>query len=58
MRMRESVAVMPPCYELEKYEKLIRACDCRTMLLVRRQVTHMCESYWSDPRLSILYSRM
>ena len=42
---------MPPRYELEKYEVNIQACDCRTTLLVRRQVTHACESYWSDPRL-------
>ena len=46
-----NVAVMPLRYELEKYEVNIQACDCRTTLLVRRQVTHACESYWSDPRL-------
>ena len=45
------VAVMPPRYELEKYKKLIRACDCRTTLLVRRQVTHTYKSQWSDPEL-------
>ena len=45
------VAVVSPRYELEKYKKLIRACDCRTTLLVRRQVTHACKSQWSDPRL-------
>ena len=28
-----------------------QACYCRTTLLVWRQVTHACESYWSDPRL-------
>ena len=51
------VAVVSPRYKLEKYKRLIRACDCRTTLLMRRQVTHACESYWSDPRLSVLYSR-
>ena len=25
---------------------------CRTTLLVQRQVTHACESQWSDPRLA------
>ena len=47
-----AVAVMPPHYELETYEKLIWACNCRTTLLMWRQVTHTCESHWSDPRLT------
>ena len=46
------VAVISPCYELEKYKELIRARDCRTTLLVRRQVTHTYKSQWSDPRLT------
>ena len=45
------VAVISLRYELEKYKALIRACDCRTTLLVRRQVTHTYKSQWSDPRL-------
>ena len=53
-----NVAVISPRYELEKYKKFSkRACNCRTTLLVRRQVTHACELYWSDPRLSVLYLR-
>ena len=47
-----AVAVISLCYELEKYRKLIRACDCRTTLLVQRQVTHTYKSQWSDPRLA------
>ena len=32
-----------------------RACDCRTTLLVRRQVTHTCESQWRIPeRMSFM----
>ena len=46
-----TVAVISPRYELEKYEKSIQACNCRTTLLMRRQVMHTCESYWSEPRL-------
>ena len=46
-----AVAVISLRYKLEKYKRLIQACDCRTTLLMRRQVTHTCESYWSDPRL-------
>ena len=38
-RVLTSVAVISPRYKLEKYKELIRACDCRTTLLVRRQVT-------------------
>ena len=45
------VVVISPRYELEKYKRLIRACDCRTTLLVQRQVTHTYKSQWSDPRL-------
>ena len=52
LRAQPSVAVMPPRYELEKYEKLIQACDCRTTLLVQRQVTHTYKSQWSGPRLA------
>ena len=46
-----TVVVISLRYELEKYKELIRACDCRTTLLVRRQVTHAYKSQWSDPRL-------
>ena len=46
-----NVAVISPRYELEKYKRLIWACDCITTLLVRRQVTHTYKSQWSDPRL-------
>ena len=46
-----NVAVISPRYELERYKELIQACDCRTTLLVRRQVTHTYKSQWSDPRL-------
>ena len=46
-----NVAVISPHYELEKYKRLIQACDCRTTLLVQRQVTHTYKSQWSDPRL-------
>ena len=46
-----SVAVISLRYELEKYKRLIWACDCRTTLLVQRQVTHTYKSQWSDPRL-------
>ena len=45
------VAVISPRYELEKYKELIWACNCRTTLLVQRQVTHTYKSQWSDPRL-------
>ena len=34
-----------PRYELEKDKSQKRACNCRTTLLVQRQVTHACESY-------------
>ena len=47
-----AVVVVSPRYELEKYKELIRACDCRTTLLVQRQVTHTYKSQWSDPRLA------
>ena len=33
-------------------EVSLRACNCRTTLLVRRQVTHTCKSQWRDPRLA------
>ena len=46
-----NVAIVSLRYELEKYKKLIQAYDCRTTLLMQRQVMHACESYWSDPRL-------
>ena len=45
------VAVISPHYKLEKYKRLIWACDCRTTLLVQRQVTHTYKSQWSNPRL-------
>ena len=46
------VAVVSPRYELKSIEVNKRACNCRTTLLVRRQVTHTCESQWSDPKLA------
>ena len=52
------VVVISPRYELEKYKRLIRACDCRTPLLVQRQVTHTYKSQWSDPRLISFISRI
>ena len=46
------VVVISPHYELESMKVNKWACDCRTTLLVWRQVTHACKSHWSDPRLT------
>ena len=45
-----NVAVISLRYNQKSVKESQWACNCRTTLLVRRQVMHACKSQWSDPR--------